>query len=289
MKRQQRLLIATFTLPSLLLYAYFFLSPIGEVVYYSFFDWDAISPKAFIALDNFKELFADPVFYRSLLNTLHLLAFLVLLMIPVALLLAYLLYTEVRAFKFLRTVYFIPVIVSSVATALMFQFIYENYFGILNTLLRKIGLGEYTRVWLSDPATAMSAVSMPLVWGQLGLMMIILLAGLQGLSPEVLEAAEMDGANAFRKLTRIIIPMISGVIGLCLVLAITSAFKTFDFILILTQGGPLHRTEVTGSYMYSEGFNLMNYGYGSAIAVSIMGIAVVISVLVKQFSNRMDR
>jgi raffinose/stachyose/melibiose transport system permease protein len=288
MKRQQRLVIATFTLPALLLYAYFFLSPIGEVVYYSFFDWDAISPKVFVGLENFRKLFTDPVFYRSLLNTLHLLAFLIFLMIPVALVLAYLLYTEVRGFKFLRTVYFIPVIVSSVATALMFQFIYENYFGILNTLLRKIGLGAYTRVWLSDPATAMSAVSMPLVWGQLGLIMMILLAGLQGLSAEVLEAAEIDGANAFQKLTRVILPMISGVIGLCLVLAVTNAFKTFDFILILTQGGPLHRTEVTGSYMYNEGFNLMHYGYGSAIAVSIMAIAVVISVMVKRVSSRKD-
>ncbi|WP_168123957.1 sugar ABC transporter permease [Paenibacillus sp. HB172176] len=289
MKKERRILIAAFSLPALLLYIYFFLSPVGEVVYYSFFDWDAVSSKTFVALENFERLIFDPVFYRSLLNTLHLLAFLVLLMIPLALILAYLLYTEVRAFKFLRTVFFIPVIISSVATALMFQFIYENYFGILNTFLRNVGLGEYTKVWLSDPATIMSAVSLPLVWSHLGLIMIILLAGLQGVSTEVLEAAEMDGANEFQRLIRVIIPMISGVISLCLVLAVTTAFKQFDFILILTQGGPLHRSEVTGSYMYNQGFSMMNYGYGSAIAVSIMVIAVAVSVAVQKALNKAEQ
>jgi raffinose/stachyose/melibiose transport system permease protein len=271
-------------MPTLLLYLYFFLSSIGEVVYYSFFEWNAISPKEFLFLDNYIRLFQDPVFYRALLNTVYLLAFLTLLMIPLALLLAYLLYTEVRAFKFLRTVYFIPVVISSVATALMFQFIYENNFGILNALLRKLDLGDYTRVWLSDSSTAMAAVSMPLVWSQVGLMMIILLAALQGISPEVLEAAEIDGANAFQKLVRVIMPMISGVIGICLMMAITNSFKQFDFILILTQGGPIHRTEVTGSYMYNQGFSRMNYGYGSTIAVAIMAVSVTISVLVRSRS-----
>ncbi|MHA6485022.1 carbohydrate ABC transporter permease [Paenibacillus sp. strain BS8-2] len=286
MRRERLIITAAFTLPTLLLYAYFFLSPIGEVAYFSLFDWDAISPKEYLFLDNYVRLFQDPIFYRSLLNTVYLLGFLTLLMIPLALLLAYLLYTEVRAFKFLRTIYFIPVVISSVATALMFQFIYENNFGILNTLLRNLGLGAYTKVWLSDAATAMSAVSMPLVWGQVGLMMIILLAALQGISPEVLEAAEIDGANAFQRLIKVILPMISSVVGICLILAVTSAFKQFDFILILTQGGPIHRTEVTGSYMYNQGFSRMNYGYGSTIAVAIMAIAVTISVLVNRWSAK---
>jgi raffinose/stachyose/melibiose transport system permease protein len=286
MKKEQRVIIIAFTLPALLLYIYFFLSPIGEVVYFSFFKWDAISPKELVYLDNYRRLFNDPVFYKSLLNTLQLLCYLVFLLIPLALLLAYLLYTEVRAFKFLRTVYFIPVVISSVATALMFQFIYENNFGILNSILRSVGLDDLTRVWLSDSSTAMTAVSIPLVWSQVGLMMIILLAALQGISQDVVEAAEIDGANAFQKLVKVILPMISGVIGICLILAVTSAFKQFDFILILTQGGPIHRTEVTGSYMYNQGFSQMNYGYGSTIAVSIMIIAVAISLFVSMLTSK---
>lgn len=284
MIKQKRRVIVLFSLPALALYAYFFLSPIGEVAYISFFDWDAISPKRFLGLDNYAELLYDPVFYKALLNTLYLLLLLLVVQIPLALLLAYLLFTEVKAFKFLRTIYFIPVIVSSVAIALVFQFIYEFNFGILNTLLEAVGLEQWKKVWLSNPETAMTAVSLPLVWKYVGLMMIILLAALQGISQEVLEAAEIDGANAFQRLVRVIIPMIAGIIGLCVVLAVTSAFKQFDFILILTQGGPIHRTEVTGSYMYNEGFTGMNYGYGSTIAVAIMMIAVVITLVVKRLS-----
>ncbi len=239
-------------------------------------------------MQNYVELLKDPVFYKSLFNTIYLLILLVFIQIPIALILAYLLFTEVKGFKFLRTVYFVPVIISTVAIALMFYFIYETNFGILNSLLRAIGLGHLTQSWLQETSTAMTAVSMPLVWSQVGLMMIILLAGLQGVPREVLEAAEIDGANAWQKLTRVIVPMISNIIVICLVLAITNAFKQFDFVLILTEGGPSHRTEVTGTYMYNEGFRRLNYGFGSAIAMSIMCIAIAITLIVKGLTSRKE-
>lgn len=272
-------------LPTVAFYAYFFIGPLGSTVFYSFFEWNAISAKKFVVVDNYIRLFQDPVFYTALRNTLYL-AFLTLaVLIPLSFILAYLLYLQAKGHSFFRTLYFVPVVISTVSVSLIFSFIYEPNFGILNTLLRDIGLPDWTRAWLSDKSTAMTAVSIPFIWQHIGLMMIILLAGMQGIAEETLEAAEIDGVNAWQKVWHIVIPSIKEVLQVAVILSITYAFKIFDHILLLTQGGPIHRTEVTGTYMYIEGFRNLKYGYGSTIAVTIMALALLLSYLVKRVSG----
>jgi len=273
-------------LPALALYGWFFLASVGQTAYFSFFDWNAISTPEFIGIDNFVEIAQDPVFVRALGNTAYMTVLLLVVQLPLAFLLAWFLYRRVRGHGFLRTVYFIPVIISSVAVALLFGFLYETNFGLINTALRGLGLGSWTRNWLGDQATAMTAVTLPLVWTHYGLMMIILLAALQGLSKDVLEAAEVDGVNARQRLWHVVLPMIRGPIGVCALLSVTTAFKVFDFVLLLTQGGPASLTQVTGSYLYQAGYQQFKYGYGSAIATTVMIMVALCFVLPRLFRRR---
>lgn len=275
-------MLVCLALPTILFYAYFFISPLLNTFYYSFFDWNAISEKRFIVFENYARLLQDKVFYTALGNTLYLALLTLIVLIPLSFLLAYLLYTQVKGFKFLRTLFFIPVVISTVAVSLIFSFIYEPNFGVLNSLLRNIGLQDWASAWLSNKSTAMTAVSVPFIWQHVGLMMIILLAGMQAMSEETLEAAELDGVNAWQKVWYVVIPSIIEVLQVVIILSITYAFKIFDHILLLTQGGPIHRTEVTGTYMYIEGFRNLKYGYGSTIAVTIMLIALLLAYLVKR-------
>lgn len=282
MIKKQHGILALFMLPTLFFYIYFFISPVGSTVFNSFFEWNGMSAKVFIALENYTTLLSDNIFYKSLLHSFYWVLLVLVIQIPVGFLLAYFLSTEVKGFKFLRTVYFIPVVTSTVAVTLVFSFIYDPNFGILNSLLRDLGLGQLAKAWLSDPSTAIHAVSMPFVWQNIGLMMVIIYAGLQSVPNEIIEAAELDGVNAFQKIIHVIIPMIWSVILVCIVLGVTFAFKSFDYVLLLTRGGPLHQTEVSGSYMYLQGFDRMNYGYGNAIAVTMMVIVLILSVTINK-------
>ena len=286
MHKNRRRAILVFSLPTLLFYVYFFIDPLAKTFYYSFFDWNAITEKKFVFLENYAKLFQDRVFYIALGNTAYLSALSLFVMIPLSFVLAYILYTQIKGFKFFRTVFFIPVVVSTVSVSLIFSFIYEPNFGMLNTLLRAIGLDALAFTWLSDKATAMTAVSVPFLWQNVGLMMMILLAGMQTMSEEILEAAEIDGVNRWQKIWYVVIPLIRNVIQVVIVFAITYAFKVFDHILLLTQGGPIHRTEVTGTYMYNEGFRFLKYGYGTTIAVSIMLVALAAAFLANRLIGR---
>ncbi|MFB5662367.1 carbohydrate ABC transporter permease [Alteribacillus sp. HJP-4] len=288
MVQQQRWILIAFILPTLLFYTYFFLNPVASTFIDSFHEWDGISEKVFIFFENYITLLQDPIFYKSLLNTFYWVFLVIFLQIPIGFFLAYFIYQRVKGYKFLRTVYFIPVITSSVAISLAFSFIYEANFGILNSFLRMVGLDNLTKAWLTDPLTAMTAVSLPFVFNYIGLMMVILFAGLQSVPDELLEAGEIDGVNALQKIIYIILPSIRNVLLICLVLGISYAFKQFDYVLLLTNGGPVHLTEVTGTYMYKQGFEQSDYGYGNAIAVTMMVIVIGITLVINKVLKPKD-
>ncbi|MFZ4453942.1 carbohydrate ABC transporter permease [Salibacterium aidingense] len=286
MVQQNRWTLSLFAIPTLLFYLYFFISPLTNTLFDSFVEWDGISDKVFIFLNNYMEILQDPVFYSALLNSFYWVALVITVQIPIGFFLAYFLYQKVKGFRILRTVYFIPVVTSSVAIALIFSFIYDPIFGLLNNTLNIIGLGHLTTDWLANPVTAVTAVALPFVWNFIGLMMIILYSGLQTVPDELIEAGEMDGVNARQKIVHIILPSIKPVLTICLVLGVTYAFKQFDYVLLLTNGGPVHLTEVSGSYMYNQGFSENNYGYGNAIAITMMvivvGLAFIINKVLKE-------
>ncbi|MBM7540302.1 carbohydrate ABC transporter permease [Amphibacillus cookii] len=288
MAQKNRWTLVFFAIPTLLFYFYFFISPLANTFYVSFFDWDGLSEQFFVGLNNYIELFQDPIFYSALWNSFYWVILVVLIQIPIAFFLAYFLYQRVKGFRLLRTIYFVPVVTSSVAISLAFSFIYNAQFGILNSFLNMIGLGDLTTDWLSNPSTAVTAVAIPFVWQFIGLMMIILYSGLQAIPDDLIEAGEVDGVNAVQKIIYIILPSMKPVLSMCLILAITYAFKQFDYVLLLTGGGPVYLTEVSGSYMYNQGFSENNYGYGNAIAVAMMVIVVIIAFVINKIFKTDD-
>jgi raffinose/stachyose/melibiose transport system permease protein len=179
---------------------------------------------------------------------------------------------EIPGRSLLRTLFFVPVVLSLIVVTILFQKIYEPNAGVLNTLLRDFGLGALALPWLGDPSTAFAAVIAVAVWKNVGFSLVILLAGLQGLPQEVLEAARVDGASPWQVTRRVVVPLMRPILAITVVLSIISGLKVFDLIFIMTRGGPTYSTEVFGTMLYRHAFDLNEMGIASAIAVVMVGV-----------------
>ncbi|MCK0471018.1 carbohydrate ABC transporter permease [Halalkalibacter sp. APA_J-10(15)] len=275
-------------IPALLIYCVFSIIPIFISFYYSFMSWDGFSPMQFVGLDNFRMLLNDQIFWLSVRNNLLVVAFSVFGQIPIALGLALLLNRKVRGAKFFRTIAFIPVVISTVVISLTWRMIFNAEQGMLNNLLSNIGLEALTRNWLGNPDYSMYAIGVVIIWQFVGLYFIIFLSALQTVSKDILEAAELDGATEWQKTRHVIIPSIWNIILIAIVLCISGSLKTFDLIYVMTGGGPAHATEVMATYMYSETFRGLKYGYGSAISVLIFIFSITLILLCQRLLRRRD-
>ncbi len=265
-------------IPALLIYIGFAIVPIIISFYYSLVKWDGFSPMHFVGLANFKRLIHDGLFWNSLKNNVYIIIASVVGQLVLALFFALILNTKIKGAKFFRTIGFLPVVLSSVVVSLTWSLILNPTNGLLNTVLRHLGLGVMAENWLGSEHWAMFSVCMVIIWQFIGLYMIIFLAALQNVPNEILEAADIDGASEWTKTWKIVVPMIKETILAALVLAISGSLKAFDQIYIMTSGGPSHSTEVSAIYMYKQTFENLQYGYGSAISVFIFifGLAIIL-------------
>jgi ABC-type sugar transport system permease subunit len=174
----------------------------------------------------------------------------------------------------LRTLFFVPVVMSLIVVTIIFQRIYEPNTGLLNTFLHAIGLGALAHTWLGDPVTALPAVIAVSVWKNVGFSLVILLAGLQTLPRDVIDAARVDGANAWQLTTRVITPLMRPILVLTALLSIIGGLKVFDLIFIMTRGGPTYSTEVLATMLYRHAFELNEMGVASAIAVILVALVL---------------
>jgi len=191
---------------------------------------------------------------------------------------AALLSADIRGRLLFRLGYFLPVVQASIVTAMIWRWIYAPS-GILNTSLETVGLGFLARGWLGDFTLALPALAVASSWMTFGLSVVILLAGMQGIDPSLYDAARVDGAGAWQTFLDITIPSLRNTITIVVLLSLVDAFKVFDIIWATTQGGPVRATEVLATYMFKEGFQKNQYGYGSAISVALALIILVTSVL----------
>lgn len=271
-------------LPALIVYVGFVFIPIIISFYYSLMDWNGYLEMNYIGLDNFREIFTDSIFWNSIKNNLYVLVAAVVGQLSLGLFVALLLNGKIRGAKFFRTIIFMPVVLSSVVVALTWNLMYNSEEGLINTLIRLIGLDGLAQNWLGDEKWAMISVCITIIWQFIGLYFIIFLAALQNIPNEILESAEIDGASEWKKTWYIVIPMIKNTIMAALILAISGSLKTFDQIFVMTTGGPAHATEVSAIYMYDKTFNSLQYGYGSAVSVVIfifgLGIVLVVNRIV---------
>jgi len=276
LSKRSKWIILVGLLPALLIYIIFSIVPIAMSFYYSLMSWNGFSDMEFVGFENFSKLFSDKLFWNSIKNNIYVVIASVVGQLSIALFLAILLNRKLKGAKIFRTIGFIPVILSSVVVALTWSLIYNSETGLLNELLRLIGLESLALNWLGDQKLAMISVCVTIIWQFIGLYLIIFLAGLQNIPTEILEAAKIDGASEWKQTWSIIIPMLKETIFACLILAISGSLKTFDQIYVMTNGGPAHATEVSAIYMYNKTFESLQFGYGSAIAVMIFIFGIVL-------------
>ena len=280
--------IMLFLLPALLLFCAVLIAPIAMSVYYSFFNWKGIGPKTFIGLANYRELFtsASINFWRALKNALLLAALSVCLQLPLSLALALTLGKKIKGERTFLSVYFMPVLISTVVIGQLWLKIYNPDYGVLNVFLRSIGLENLTRIWLGTKQAALGAVFVPTLWQYVGYHMLLLYAGVKSVPPDLREAAMLDGATSSQINRYIVLPYIKPIIRISVIFAVTGSLKSFDLIYVLTNGGPQHATEVPSTLMISMLFNRGRYGMGSTIAVMLIllcfGFALLINAIFKE-------
>lgn len=280
--------IFLFIFPTFLIFTVIVIVPIFFSVYYSALDWDGFSEGIFVGFKNYIDLFQNNIdgFPKAVLNSLLLAVLSVGIQLPIALILALTLARGVKGEKTFRTVYFIPVIISTVIIGQLWSRIYNPDYGLLNTVLRSIGLDNLAGRWLADPEQALGSVFVVIVWQYIGYHMLIMYASAKSISSEIYEAALIDGANEFAIATRVTIPLMKPIIRTCIIFAVTGSFKSFDLIYTMTGGGPLHATEVPTTLMYTTIFSKYQYGYGSAMAIFIIIECLIFTLIInKLFSE----
>lgn len=268
-RRGQRHVVALFLLPASLLYLLYVLAPIPLSFYYSLFRWDGLTTARFIGAGNWAELARDAIFWKSLGNNLKLVALSVLIQLPLGLGLALLTTQRGRTRKWAQGALFVPMMLSSVAIGILWKYVYDPNFGLLNGLLEVVGLPGLRRAWLGEPATALYAVIATVSWQYTPLYMLLFSAGLLGIPPELYEAAAIDGATGLQSFLHVTLPMLRATAATALTLAVVGSLKYFDLIYVMTEGGPLYSTEVMATYMYRKAFHEFRMGYGSTVAVAM--------------------
>lgn len=265
-------------LPALVLYLFFVIVPIFWSAYYGFFDWKGIGAAKFIGFDNYVEVFKDPIFWKAFKNNMLIVAASVFGQVPIAMVLALLLMSSTLFQRVIRASVFMPMVLSSVVVGIIWGYIYHPQIGILNFLLEGIGLDSWKKSWLSDPKVSMFALMVPIIWNYIGPYMIMFIAALQNISPEIEDAAQLDGVGPVRKLFAVTLPMIWDTVKVAVVLCISGSLKAFDLIYVMTGGGPAHSTELLASYMYNSTFNVYRFGFGSAISTAIIILSLILIV-----------
>ena len=279
--------IILFFIPALVLYVTFFIYPFLQTLFYSFTDWDGFTKASFIGIENFQKILSDEV-YRTSVGRIFIWAVLaIILKVGMALIIAYVLRKSMRGISFLRTIVFLPYVISSSAMCLMFSIMYDKEIGLINVLLKAVGLGDVTRYWLADESTVFYAVILIPIYQAIGYFFVILFAAMKDVPDELYEAGKLDGTNPFTEFTRITIPYIWPTLVVCIILAINGAFQNFDYIFIMTGGGPGHASEVPATYMYKSIFVNGQYGYGSAAALILFVITMVVTSLTRKGLNSM--
>jgi raffinose/stachyose/melibiose transport system permease protein len=279
-----------YLLPALAIYAVFVLLPVGEAFRLSLFRWDRMEAAfRFVGAANFGKLIRDRVFWRALLNNGALLGLSLAIQLPLALGLAVLLSYPIRARAFFRTVFFAPMVMPSVAIALLWSYVYLPQRGLLDTLIGVFESG-FWHDWLSHPSTAMLCVFLTICWRYTGFHMVLYMAGIATIPEELYEAARLDGASEWQAFRHVTLPMLRPVIAVSAALSIIGSLKYFDLVYMMAAGAPEDYRELMATYIYRLAFedNQQLYGYGSAVAVVLFVIAFAAGALVMRRRKRAE-
>jgi multiple sugar transport system permease protein len=273
-----------FLSPGLALFLIFTVLPVFAALYLSFCRYDVIHPPVWLGLKNYARLWQDlanhGVFYLSLRNTLQYAVGTIPLGMALALALALLLNAGLKGMGIYRTTYYLPVVTSMVAVAMVWMWIYDPSYGLLNYLLDKVSFGHIKpQTWLANPGQAMPAIIVMSVWKGLGYNMVIYLAGLQGIPEHLYEAALMDGANAWQRFWRITWPLLKPTTAFILVVSVIGASQVFAQVYVMTNGGPNNATTTIVHQIFQNAFSYLKMGYASAMAFVLFALILLLSLI----------
>jgi raffinose/stachyose/melibiose transport system permease protein len=267
-----------FILPALVMYAIFFIKPFITSIYYSFTSWNGYDPvKKFVGLQNYVHLFHDPMVWLTLSHNLIWIVVGTIAPIAIGLPLAVLLTNIKHGRLIFQTAYFLPYVLSGVLIGVIWGWIYNPVFGLLNYVLSSIGLGSLARGWLGDPHLALYAVLVAAIWGYFGFCVVIFMAGLQSLNLDLIEAARIDGASSAQQFFFVIIPQLRNVLNMVIIYTMIGGFNVFDIIRVMTLGGPANHTEVIATYNYNIAFQQFDVGYGTTLSLLMTVITLIVS------------
>lgn len=274
MKWQSRATGYGMVAPYLIHFAVITAFPVIFSLVLTFHRWNLLSPMQWIGATNFSNVMGDPLFWKSLWNTLRFLAIHIPLQVSVALLLAVVLNQKIRARGFFRAAYFLPVVVSGVVVTLIWKQLYSSETGLLNSLLMSIGMERVE--WLTDPRIAMASIAIMATWKNVGLYVILILAGLQSIPRSVYEAATLDGAGRVSQFFNITVPMLNPILMSVIILSTINGFSLFIEPYVMTGGGPLNSTLSMNLYIYRQGFAFYKMGYAATIGFILAGIVFLV-------------
>jgi len=263
-----------FLLIPVIIYLVWVIGPMFYTFYLSLTDWDGLTSPTFIGLRNYERLFHDKVFFLSLKNNLKWLLAFVTIPVAFGLLLAMALNKSIPGEKIFKMNFYMPMVLAMVVSGLIWGWMYHPKGGLINTFLVATGLFKKGPGWLSDRDIVLYSIIIVAIWRQVGYVMVLYLAGLKSINPQLLEAAHIDGATGWQTFWRILLPLLTPVTIIVLVISVIDSLRAFDLVSIMTRGGPANASSVLANFMYIESFNNYKMGYGSAIAVIIFLISL---------------
>ncbi|HBI72397.1 MAG TPA: sugar ABC transporter permease [Lachnospiraceae bacterium] len=280
-----------FILPFFVLYTIFTIWPVIKGVYVSFHKWSLMGKQKFIGVDNYTKLFTDKNFVGALKNTFTFVIITAPLLVIVALILALLANRPTKLKKFLRTCYYLPCVLSVSVASFIARYLFAPYRGFINGVLHGLGLmaPEVELQWLQDSNLVWATISSMTVWWTVGFSMMLYISALQDISPQILEAASIDGASKAQQLFHVTLPLLKPTTWLVILLQVIACFKVFGQIYLITGGGPASSTRPLIQYIYETAFNKSNMGYAAAMSYVLFFILVVLSLLQQYIQRKGER
>lgn len=277
-----------FVAPALICYIVFAIIPIINTIELSFYKWDGASPiMEYVGLANYKEIFANPIFWKALSHNLFWITFTIMIPTIFGIILAVMLSQRFVRFRLLfRVVFYMPAIVSMVAVSVIWNWILNPEFGILNRILKTIGLGVFAADWLGNEKTVMFALLIAGSWVHYGFCMVITLAALSGVDASYMEVAKLEGANPVQTFVYVTMPLLKNTFTLLALNSLIGSFKVFEIVYMMTKGGPYNSSKVISTYMYRTAFTNSEFGLGSAIATVLSVLIAICSAIYMKVSER---
>lgn len=279
---KKRIMFAICVVPALIVFLYFIVVPFLETFYYCFTDWNGMTKTYnFIGFKNFEKIFKDKIFWLSLKNNVKFCVWGGILTFGIGIFNAVLItQSNLKEKNVYKILFFIPQILSIVAVAAIWKFIYNPEWGILNGLLDAVGLGTLKHTWLGEKSTVVGALIVVWVWISVGFYMVLFIAAIEGISKDVFEAATIDGATSWQQFWTITFPLIAETTKTCVIFFLINAFTgVYSLVKTMTEGGPAHGSEVVTSYMYNQAFVRSKFGLGTAMGVTMVVLVAILSAI----------